>query len=98
MLGFMTKNGKKDKTRMNGDEATLSGTPIVKVIELVGTSSDGFDEAIAHAVALASKSLHGITGADVKHMTVAIEDGEITQYRVNLKVAFAIDEDEEDDD
>jgi hypothetical protein len=96
MLKFMEKNGKKEQADEKGDDTVVTATPVVKVIELVGTSSEGFDEAIAHAVSLAGKSLHGITGADVKHMTVAIEDGKITQYRVNVKVAFAIDEDDDD--
>jgi dodecin len=96
MLKFMEKNGKKEQADEKGDDTVVTPTPVVKVIELVGTSSEGFDEAIAHAVSLAGKSLHGITGADVKHMTVAIEDGKITQYRVNVKVAFAIDEDDDD--
>jgi len=98
MLGFMTKNGKKDQADGNEDATTLAKAPVVKVIELVGTSPISFDAAIAHAVSLAGKSLHGITGADVKHMTVAITDGKVTQYRVDLKVALEIDEDEDDDD
>jgi hypothetical protein len=99
MLGFMTKNGKKDKVvdEKTGD-AAVGVMPVVKVIELIGTSNESFDDAIRGAVALASKSLRGIRGADVKHMTVGIRDGEVQQYRVALKVAFAIDDDEEDDD
>jgi flavin-binding protein dodecin len=97
MLEIMKKNGKKEHADEKVDDVVVTTTPVVKVIELVGTSSEGFDEAIAHAVSLAGKSLHGITGADVKHMTVAVKDGKITQYRVNVKVAFAIDEDEDDD-
>lgn len=97
MLGFMTKNGTKDKAEEDKDATTVAKAPVVKVIELVGTSPVSFDAAIAHAVSLAGKSLHGITGADVKHMTVAIADGKVTQYRVDLKVAFALDEDEDDD-
>ena len=97
MFGLMTKNGEKENADEKDHRMPDSQTPVVKVIELVGTSSEGFDEAIAHAVSLAAKSLHGITGADVKHMTVVVKDGKITQYRVNVKVAFAIDEDEDDD-
>jgi dodecin len=96
MLEMMTKNGKKEQADEKGDDTVITATPVVKVIELVGTSSEGFDEAIARAVSLAGKSLHGITGADVRHMTVAIKDGQITQYRVNVKVAFAIDEEDDD--
>ena len=99
MLGFMTKNGKKDKAEHEEvDKPAVGATPVVKVVELIGTSSESFDEAIKTAIALAGKSLRGISGADIKHMTVGIRDGEIQQYRVTLKIAFAIEADEDDDD
>ena len=99
MLGFMAKNGKKDKAEHEEvDEQVVGITPVVKVIELIGTSSESFDDAMKSAVALAGKSLRGIRGADVKHMTVGIRDGEVQQYRVTLKVAFAIEGDDDDDD
>ena len=96
MLGFMTKNGKKEKADETDDGTVAAQMPVVKVIEIIGTSSESFDDAIRKAVMLAGKSLHGISGADVKHMTIGIRDGEIAQYRVTLKVAFAIDEEDDD--
>lgn len=108
MLGFMTKD-KSEKVEKNGDvkkyEAVLDDgietSPVVKVIELIATSTTGFDDAVAKGVATASGSLRHISGADVKHMTVAVKNGKIMQYRVDLKIAFALDEvddeDEEDD-
>lgn len=113
MLGFMTKD-KNEKVEKNGDvtkyEAALDDgievSPVVKVIELIATSSKSFDEAVAKGVATAAQSLRHISGADVKHMTVAVKNGKIMQYRVDLKIAFALDEvddegeedDEEDND
>ena len=106
MLGFMTKDKSEKKIDKNGDvakyEAALDDgietSPVVKVIELIATSSEGFDDAVAKGVATAAKSLRHIAGADVKHMTVAVKNGKITQFRVDLKVAFALDEDDDDDD
>ena len=98
MLDFMTKNGKQDKAGpASAEEPAVDVTPVVKIIELVGTSRVSFDDAMKSAVGLAGKSLRGITGADIKHMTLGIRDGEIQQYRVALKIAFAIDDDEDDD-
>lgn len=34
--------------------------------------------------------------ADVKHRTVAIRDGAVTEYRVDLKVAFGLDSIDDD--
>lgn len=106
MLGFMTKDKSEEKVEKNGDvkkyEAALDDgievSPVVKVIELIATSTHGFDDAIEKGVATAAQSLRHISGADVKHMTVAVKDGKIMQYRVDLKVAFALDEDDDDDD
>jgi|SRR5688572_24558480 len=110
MLGFLTKDKTEDKVQKNGDvkkyEAALDDgievSTVVKVIELIATSSKGFDDAVAKGVATAAHSLRNISGADVKHMTVAVKNGKIMQYRVDLKIAFALDEvddeDEEDDE
>ncbi|HAF09105.1 MAG TPA: dodecin family protein [Candidatus Limnocylindria bacterium] len=58
----------------------------------------GFDDAVATAIKTASHSLRHITCADVKHMTVAADEGKITEYRVDLKLAFALDAGDADDD
>jgi flavin-binding protein dodecin len=62
----------------------------VKVIEIIGISSKSFDDAIDQALTKASKSVKGITGFEViKHMA-SVKDGKITQYKVNLKLAFPV--------
>ncbi|HKY49647.1 MAG TPA: dodecin family protein [Candidatus Limnocylindria bacterium] len=107
MLGSMTKQAPKE-IQKNGDvqkyDAALDDgietSPVVKVIEMIATSTESFDDAIAKGVATAARSLRHISGADVRHMTVAVRNGKVSQYRVDLKVAFALEEDkdEEDDD
>jgi len=37
-----------------------------------------------------------VTGADVKHMTVGIREGKIAQYKVDLKVPFALEPEREE--
>ena len=76
---------------------TPGPTAVIKVVELVGTSPLGFDDAVRTAVKRAAGSLRHITGVDVKHMTAAVTDGEISEYRVDLKVAFALDDEDDDD-
>ena len=62
----------------------------VKIIEIIGISSKSFDDAILQALNKASKSVKGITGFEViKHMAI-VKDGKITQYKVNLKLAFPV--------
>lgn len=88
MLGFKIGEKKHDD-----DEVEVGR--VVKIIEVMGTSPIGFDDAIEKAVDTAADSLRHITGGDVKHMTVTIKDGKIAQYRVAMKLAFALEEDDD---
>jgi flavin-binding protein dodecin len=108
MLGLTTKDKEDDEDkeiemgehRAERDEAEggdLDKMPVVKVIELVGTSAESFDDAIRKAVSTAAQSLRHITGADIKHMTVAVKDGKVHKYKVDLKIAFALESEEDDD-
>jgi dodecin len=94
----MTRVEDFEKTEAKTAELRTKSTGVVKIIEVIGTSKIGFDDAIATAVKTASHSLRHITGADVKHMTVAADEGTITEYKVDLKLAFALDADDDDDD
>jgi len=97
MLGFLTKEKKEEKYEDLLDDGS-EHPPVVKVIEVLATSPASFDDAIARGVKTAAHSLRHITGADVRHMTVAVRNGSISEYRVDLKIAFALDEDDEEDE
>lgn len=64
---------------------------VLKVIELVGTSPNSWEEAADNAVKKAAESLRGIVGADVVGQNVVVKDGTITEYRVDVKVAFLVE-------
>ena len=68
-------------------------TTVAKVIELVGESGVGWEDAVHNAVKEASKTLDGITGVEVVNLTASLDDGRITEYKVNLKLAFGVRED-----
>jgi dodecin len=61
---------------------------VYKVIELVGTSSEGWEQAVASAVALASQSLRDLRVAEVSELDVTIEDGKVSAYRAKVNVSF----------
>jgi flavin-binding protein dodecin len=73
--------------------AKAHGKPpaVVRVIELVGVSSEGWSDAARQAVARASQTIRHITGLDVVKSSAVIKDGKITEYHVNVKVAFLIE-------
>jgi flavin-binding protein dodecin len=65
--------------------------PVLKVIELVGTSPNSWEEATENAIDKAGETLRGITGADVVGQNVVVKGGDIVEYRVDVKVAFMVE-------
>jgi flavin-binding protein dodecin len=65
---------------------------VARVTELSAMSSTSFEDAVNQAVARASQSLRGVSSAWVKEQRVLIDDGQITQYQVNVMVTFVLDE------
>ena len=63
---------------------------VAKVIEIIGTSTKSFEDAIEQGVARASETISGIAGAWVKDHSVEVSKGKITEYRVTLKVTFVL--------
>jgi flavin-binding protein dodecin len=61
---------------------------VYKVIELVGTSSEGFEQAISAAVTQASQSLRDLRIAEVSQLDVTIENGKVSAYRAKVNVSF----------
>jgi len=64
---------------------------VVKIIELVGSSPSSFSDAVRSAVATASKTIRNITGVDVISSNASVENGEISLYKVQVKIAFVLD-------
>ena len=62
----------------------------IKVIEVIGISGEGFDDAVKQAVDKAAESISGITGVEVASMSAKVTDGKITQYRAAMKLAFIV--------
>ncbi len=60
---------------------------VYKMIEIVGTSPDGWAEAARAGVNAASKSLRDLRVAEVEQLDVKIEHGELI-YRAKLKLSF----------
>jgi hypothetical protein len=65
---------------------------IVKVIEVVGTSENGWEDAARNAVQSAHKTLHNITGMEITGWTARVKDAEISEYRTTIKLAFLVDD------
>ena len=70
---------------------------IYRVIEVVGSSTVGIDDAVHTAVEKASKTLHGLRWFEVTETRGHIEDGKVAHVQVTLKIGFTLDQGEAGD-
>jgi len=65
---------------------------VAKVTEITASSKKGFDDAVETGVKRASKTLENVQGAWINEMSVKVRDGKISEYRVNMKVTFILED------
>ena len=63
---------------------------VARVTEITSSSSTSFEDAIKKGIDRTQKTLENVTGAWVQEQKVVVEDGKITEYRVNMKVTFIL--------
>ena len=61
---------------------------VYKVIELVGTSPNSWEEAAKNAVETAGKSLKDLRVAEVRELDMKVENGKVVAYRVRVNLSF----------
>lgn len=62
---------------------------VYRVIEVIGTSSESWEDAAATAVSTASKSVRDLRVAEVTKLDVTVgSDGKIESYRARLDLSF----------
>jgi hypothetical protein len=65
---------------------------VYSVSEIVGTSTEGIDDAIKGAIGRASRTLHNLDWFEVNQIRGRIEEDQRCHYQVTLKVGFRLDE------
>ena len=65
---------------------------VYKVIELVGSSTAGTDDAIRNAISRASHTLKNLDWFEVVETRGHLEDGKVAHYQVKLKVGFRLED------
>jgi len=65
---------------------------VARVTEIISESPNSFDEAVKRGVERACKTLKNVKTAWVQNQTVTVVDEQITEYRVNLKVTFILED------
>ena len=63
---------------------------VLKVVEILSSSSESWEEATKKAVEKASETLKGIRSVYVKEQSATVRDGKIQEFRVNVKLTFEV--------
>mgnify|MGYP005989947037 CR=1 FL=1 len=63
---------------------------VARVTEITSSSTVSFEDAIKKGIARADETLDQVRGAWVQEQKVVVDAGQITEYRVNLKITFVL--------
>lgn len=70
----------------------MSDYKVASVIELIGESSESWEDAVKNVVETAAKTVHHISGVEVLNLTAVVEDGKVSRFKADVHLAFAIDD------
>ena len=65
---------------------------VAKVTEISATSAKSFEDAVQQGLTRSAKTLRNVKGAWIKEQHVRCDGGRITEYQVNMRVTFVLDE------
>ena len=63
---------------------------IARTTEVSASSSKNFEDAIRKGIKRFSATINHVEGAWIKEQKVLVKDGEVTEYRVTMKVSFVL--------
>jgi flavin-binding protein dodecin len=63
----------------------------MRVVELVGESKEGWEDAAQRLVKRESAQHKNITGLDVLRSTAVVREGKIVEYRIDAKMTYALE-------
>lgn len=61
---------------------------VYKIIDLVGSSPNSWEEAARNAVETAGRSLRDLRVAEIEKLDMKVENGKVTAYRARVKLSF----------
>jgi flavin-binding protein dodecin len=63
---------------------------VLKVIEIMASSTKGWEDATAIAVKIAGKTVKEIRSVYIQDMSVVVNKNKISEYRVTAKISFEV--------
>ncbi len=64
---------------------------MLKVIEVLAQSPENWETAAQSAITAANKTVKNIRSIYIENLEASVENGKITNYRVNAKVTFELE-------
>ncbi|HSU48698.1 MAG TPA: dodecin [Arthrobacter sp.] len=61
------------------------------ISEIVGTSTQGVDDAVRNGIAKASQTLRNLDWFEVKEVRGHLEDGKVADWQVTIKIGFRLE-------
>jgi flavin-binding protein dodecin len=86
--GFLVSGAWHDGSPGTGSIPGGAHVGVIIIREMVGTSPQSWSDAARQAVATASKTVRNIQSVEVVKSSAVVQDGEIVEYRVELKIGF----------
>ena len=64
---------------------------IAKIVEVNASSNRSFEDAIQSGISKVTETVQNVQGAWIHEQTVVVQNNQITEYRVNLKISFIVE-------
>jgi flavin-binding protein dodecin len=65
---------------------------VARVTEITSSSTKSFEDAVRTGVKRAGKTLDNIKGAWIQEQSVVVDGDKVSEYRVNMKVSFVLND------
>jgi dodecin len=75
----------KEKSMVN---KTTSADTVYKLVEVIGTSTQSWEDAAKNAVETASRTLRDLRIAEVVELDVKVENGKVRAFRARMRLSF----------
>jgi dodecin len=89
-----TERTEKEKQKQSSPRGTAAA--VAKIVELIGTSDEGWEAAAQVAIEEARKTIKGIHGIKIRDMTARVEpeSGRLVEYRTTIDLSFGVMDEE----
>ena len=63
---------------------------VLEVVEILGNSTESWEDAVNQVLLEASKTIKNIKSVYIQDMQAMVKDNKVSEYRINAKVTFGI--------